>query len=116
MALLTQQIIEEFLQQIDIEKEYELKELKQILGEVYKTKTKKPKTTKEPKQPKNESDSKADKPVKPKRAASGYNKYIKQRIETLKAEQPEKHGKQLLIIAAGEWKQLSKQEQDQYKN
>jgi hypothetical protein len=124
----TTEIINEFVQLIDNDKEYELKELKQMLAEVYKTKTVKKKATKTA-QPVAESDSDEDKPKKrgrpakvnnkPKRPASAYNNFIKERIMHLKIEQTGKPepmpAKELMKVAAGEWKTLTKQEQESYK-
>jgi hypothetical protein len=126
----TTEIVNEFLQLIDNEKEYDLKELKQMLSDVYKTKTtdkKIKKTTK--KSDKTEkadnTDSEDEKPRKrgrpakvsdkPKREPSSYNKYVKARIEALKKEQPETQAKELMKIAASSWKTLSKEEQETYK-
>jgi hypothetical protein len=52
---------------------------------------------------------------KPKRAPSAYNKYVKERIEKLKSETPEVPAKDLMKMAAAEWKDLTKQEQESYK-
>ena len=138
----TANVINEFVEQIDTEKEYELKELKQMLSDIYKAKTAPNKEVKQPKKPKknlasideadeaNESDN--DKPKKrgrpakgpkldkngnekAKREPSAYNKYVKERISALKTEKPETPAKELMLIAASEWKQLTKQEQEQYK-
>ena len=131
-ASITAEVINEFVEQIDVEKEYSLKEFKTIFSEIYKAKTAKPKATKQPKQPKQASDdSDSDKPKKrgrpakvrldkdgnekPKRPPSAYNNYVKQRILALKTEQPETSAKDLMKIAAGEWKNLDKQEQEKYK-
>ena len=130
IPIMTQEIITEFVVQIDTEKEYDLKELKQILGDIYKAKTAKPK--KAPKKAKvsdeNENSdasdnekgktaraAKADKPDKPKRAPSAYNNYVKQRVISLKTDQPATLAQELLKIAAGEWKLLDKREQEKYK-
>jgi len=138
MTAITAEIINEFVEQIDTEKEYDLKEMKQILSDVYKAKTQKPKAIKEakptkaPKTVTTESDSDDDdkpkkrgRPVKvrldkdgnekAKRAPSGYNIYMGQRIKVLKIEQPDTPAKELLKIAASEWKTLDKATQEQYK-
>ncbi len=139
MTTTTAAIVAEFTEQIDIKKEYNIKELKQILIDIYKVKTfqKKEKIPKLPKEIKNSNDDdnttdddekprKRGRPAKgpkldkngnekAKREPSAYNKYIKQRISSLKTEQPNTAAKDLMLIAASEWKQLSKQEQEQYK-
>ena len=138
-ATTTSLIVNEFVEQIDIEKEYELKELKQMLTDIYKAKTAPKKELKQPKKTKKEpqsadetEESDNDKPKKrgrpakgpkldkngnekAKREPSAYNKYVKERISALKTEKPETPAKELMLIAASEWKQLSKQDQEQYK-
>jgi len=134
MTQITVEIMNEFVEQIDNEKEYQLKEMKQILSDIYKTKTQKPKVTKpkEPKAPVVSDSDDEDKPKKRgrpakskldkdgnekvKRAPSAYNIYMAQRVKVLKTEQPETPGKDLFKIAAAEWRQLDKAEQEQYKN
>jgi hypothetical protein len=124
----TAEIINEFVQLIDNDKDYDLKELKQMLSDVYKTKT--TKTTKKTKkatktEEQSTTDSEDDKPRKrgrpakvndkPKRKPSAYNNYVKSQIEKLKKEQPEVQAKDLMKIAAASWKTLSKEEQETYK-
>ncbi len=111
---ITSGIVEEFIQKIDTEKEYDLKELKQILSDIYKSKTTgKPKATK--KTTKKADKMQIDAPEKPKRAPTAYNLFIKQRIIALKDEQPDVPAKERLTVAASEWKSLSQEEKDQYK-
>jgi hypothetical protein len=119
----TTEIMNEFVQLIDTEKEYSLKELKEKLTEVYKTKT--AKTAKKTMKNTEASSSDDEKPKKrgrpakvsdkPKRAPSAYNKYVKERIEKLKSESPEVAAKDLMRVAASEWKELSKEDQESYK-
>lgn len=121
----TREIVDEFVSLIEQDKAYSLKELKDILGEIYKTKTKpvktaKPvKTGKAAKAKKDEADmavSDEEKPVvKAKKAPSAYNNFIKKRIEQLKIERTDLAPRDLLKHAAGEWKQLDKAEQEKYK-
>ena len=116
----TSEIITEFVQLVDNDKDYQLKELKQMLADVYKTKTKKPKNITS-----GESDSDEDKPKKrgrpakvsnkPKREPSAYNKYVKERMEQLMAEQPDIPAKDRMKMAAADWKLLTKQQQEAYK-
>jgi hypothetical protein len=120
----TTEIVNEFVQLIDTEKEYSLKELKEKLTEVYKTKTAKTakKTAKKTEASSSDDEEKPKKrgrPAKvsnkPKRAPSAYNKFVKERIEKLKTERPEVAAKDLMRVAASEWKELSKEEQESYK-
>jgi len=54
--------------------------------------------------------------LKPKRKPSSYNNFVKERIEALKKEQ---NGtviaRILMVIAAGEWKNMTQDEKDAYK-
>jgi hypothetical protein len=120
----TSEIIAEFVNLVDNDKDYQLKELKQMLADVYKTKTAKKKT---PKTTDNDSSSDdEDKPKKkrgrpakvsdkPKREPSAYNKYVKERMEQIKTDQPEVLAKDRMKMAAADWKNLTKQEQEAYK-
>ena len=128
---MTADIVNEFVQLIDNDKEYDLKELKALLSDVYKTKTVKPKVAKvakvikAPKSPNASSDDEEDKPkkrgrpakvsTKPKREPSAYNKFVKERIEQLKVDKTDMPAKDLMKMAAAEWKTLSKQDQEAYK-
>jgi hypothetical protein len=141
----TATIVNEFIEQIDTEKEYELNELKQMLTDIYKAKTAPNKEAKQPKKSKknlqstnnenkseetdesdNDKPKKRGRPVKgpkldkngnekAKREPSAYNKYVKERISALKIETPETSAKELMLTAASEWKQLSKEDQEKYK-
>jgi hypothetical protein len=119
----TSAIIAEFVQLVNNDKDYQLKELKQILADVYKTTTKKAK--KENNNTSDASDSDEDKPKKrgmpakvsdkPKREPSAYNKYVKERMEQLKTEQSDIPAKDRMKIAAADWKLLTKEQQEIYK-
>ena len=125
----TSEIVNEFVNLVDNDKEYELKELKQMLSEVYKTKTSKKKTvnaSKTVKSTDNDSSSdNEDKPKKrgrpakvsdkPKREPSAYNKYVKERMEEIKTENPEILAKDRMKMAAADWKNLTKEKQESYK-
>jgi hypothetical protein len=132
IAPMTAEIVNEFVQLIDNNKDYQLRELKTLLSSVYKTKTSKPKTPKSPKADKSpnvvsdvSSEDDEDKPRKrgrpakvskrPSREPTAYNKYVKQRIEALKLEKPDIIAKELMKLAAADWKNLTKEEQEAYK-
>ena len=116
---ITNMIVKEFVEQIDNEKEYSLAEMKKILGEIYKTKSKNAsssdseidieKKTKRTKKEKNDVE-KNEKKRKP----TAYNNFVKERIKNLKTENPDTKAKDLLIMAAGEWKNLSDEEKQRY--
>ena len=141
MACVTADIKAELCEQIDSTKDYSLKELRKILDDIYKTKNAKPKAVKKTRvsdksdksdrSDRSDTESDDDKPKKrgrpakqrldkngnekQKRAPSAYNNFVKQRIEQLKSEQSETPAKELLKMAAGEWKSLDKAEQEKYK-
>jgi hypothetical protein len=52
---------------------------------------------------------------RPSREPTAYNKYVKQRIEALKLEKPDIIAKELMKLAAADWKNLTKEEQEAYK-
>jgi hypothetical protein len=131
----TTEIINEFVELIDTNKDYTLKDLKQILTEVYNTKAgknkkkvdkadKAPKTTdtdssddEKPKKRGRPAKVKLDKngDIKVKKAPSAYNIYVKQTIEAMKKENPDTPAKELMGLAANKWKSLTQEEKDTYK-
>lgn len=127
MPSITAEIITEFSQQIDPTKEYTLKELKQILSDIYRAQISKPKIVIEVPEEDYDDDKpkKRGRPAKPrldkyghekqKRAPSAYNNFVKQRINQLRTEQPTTPAKKLMKIAASSWKLLDKMEQEKYK-
>ena len=118
----TTAIINEYVSIIDTEKEYTLKELRDILSEVYKTKTGTVKKTKKAKkdsdadssdnEPKKRVNKKKDE-TKPKKKLSGYNIFVRKRMLEMKDEQPD--GKLRMAAAASEWKTLTDEEKLSYK-
>jgi hypothetical protein len=132
----TTEIINEFVELIDTNKDYTLKDLKQILTEVYNTKAGKNKkkadkpikTTnvvpdtdssddEKPKKRGRPAKVKLDKngDIKVKKAPSAYNIYVKQTIEAMKKENPATPAKELMGLAANKWKSLTQEEKDTYK-
>lgn len=125
----TTEIINEFVNHVDTDKVYSLKELKDVLSEIYKansngakkSSTKKNKVTKDAmdtsdEEPENSKKKGAKKDAnKPKKAPSAYNNYVKFRIEQLKIERTDVAPRDLLKLAAADWKQLDKQDQEKYK-
>lgn len=130
---LTKDIITEFCNLVEDDKEYDLKELKQILADIYNTKNGKKKTVMKaaavivavdtdsdddkPKKRGRPSKVKLDKDgnVKPKKAPTAYNNFVKQMMESLKKEHPDASAKELMGMVGGKWKALTKQEQETYK-
>jgi hypothetical protein len=114
----TTEIINDFVNKVDTEKEYTLKELKDALDEVYKTHAAANKAEKKQKKPTKTTKAAPKEDLvepKAKRAPSAYNKFVKQRIQQLKQEQEGIPPKDLMKMAAAEWKNLTKQEQEEYK-
>jgi hypothetical protein len=131
----TTEIINEFVEIIDTNKDYTLKDLKQILTEVYNTKAgknkkkvdnadKAPKMTdtdssddEKPKKRGRPAKVKLDKngDIKVKKTPSAYNIYVKQTIEAMKKENPDTPAKELMGLAANKWKLLTQEEKDSYK-
>jgi hypothetical protein len=129
----TTEIINEFVELIDTNKDYTLKELKQILTEVYNTKAGKKKAGKptttqvildadssddeKPKKRGRPAKVKLDKngDIKVKKTPSAYNIYVKQTIEAMKKENPDTPAKELMGLAANKWKLLTQEEKDSYK-
>jgi len=130
MTLSIDAIVEKFNEEVDCEKEYTLKEMKEILTNVYKNntvKTVKTKTVKTVKPNNSEEGEEAPKKrgrpakvkldkngnVKEKRAPSAYNNYVSAYIKDNKDNG--NTAKELMGIAAKEWKLLGDEEKAKYK-
>ena len=116
-------IINEYMNLIDLDKEYTLKEFRSIFSDVYKAKTGTSKKTKKSTKKKSSDDeSSDDEPKKrtykkkdenkPKKKPTAYNMFIKERMLALKHEQPD--GKLRMAEAASGWKTLSAEEKLSY--
>ena len=118
-------IVEEFTNLVDVTKSYTLKEIKDILSAVYKTKSSKKKnnvssddeTSDGEKKQRRSKKEKLDKDgnVKQKKKPSAYNLYIKARVEELKKENPDSTAIDRMKTAASTWKTLSDDEKNAYK-
>lgn len=131
----TTEIITEFITLIDNDKEYTIKELKQIITDVYKTKNgvKKQRVVKSKKTDKDEEvidcdnekivkkskktakSDKKDKADKPKRLPTSYNNYMKIKGAEIKANDPSVKSTEIMGLIAIQWKLLSQDEKDSYK-
>jgi hypothetical protein len=109
----TTEIINEFVEQIDTDKAYSLKELKDALAEIYKAKSTGKTASKKTASKKKDDAVAAEK--KPKKPPTAYNNFVKQHIAKLRAEQTEIPPRELMKVAAAAWKELTKQEQQEYK-
>lgn len=113
MTTPTTAIIDQFVNTVDKEREYTLKELKDMLTTAYNA----AKPAKQAKQAKPTKQAKPAKEDKPKKAPSAYNNYIKVAIAKLKEDEENKglSNVELMKKAASTWKTLTKQEQEAYK-
>jgi hypothetical protein len=109
----TTEIINDFVSKIDTDKAYTLKELKDALDEIYKAHN----TGKKPaaRKTKKTADEKAAAEAKPKRQPSAYNNFVKQRMQELKETNKGVPPRELMSMAASQWKELSKAEQERFK-
>jgi hypothetical protein len=126
----TKEIVEEFSTLVDMTKEYTMKEMKDLLGEVYNAKKGKP--AKRVKKDESDEDSDKQKKGKPskkaklnkdgterkKRAPTAYNKYISMKSKELKAmeENAGKKATEIMKMAANSWSEMSEEEKEEYKN
>ena len=85
---ITKQIIESFTSNVDYNKKYSLDELKKILSEIYKATTAKKKKD----------------PNAEKKAPSAYNLFVKEKMISLKKENPDMDNKKIMSEAAVLWK------------
>ena len=108
---ITVAIKDEFVNLVDVSKEYTLKELKDLITEVYKTKTAKKSKSKKNTHAESSDD---DKPKKPKKKATPYNVYVGERIKALKTEEPNATAIERMKMAAMGWKNLTDEEKKAY--
>jgi len=82
----TKKIVDSFVEAVNVENKYSLDELKKLLSEAYKNSNRKVKSD-------------------IKREPSQYNIFVKNEILRLRGENPEKNIKELMAIAASNWKE-----------
>ena len=111
---ITVAIKDEFVNLVDVSKEYTLKELKDLITEVYKTKTAKKSKSKKSKKNTDVESSEDEKPKKPKKKATPYNVYVGERIKALKTEEPNATAIERMKMAAMGWKNLTDEEKKAY--
>jgi hypothetical protein len=128
----TQEIVTAFVEIIDIDKNYELKDYKRIISDIFNNiETTKKKTSPPIIVEDEESDEDDDKPKrrgrppnkkkldkngneKVKRPPSVYNIFVQHKIKELKIMNNQ-DTKDLMVLAAAEWKKLTKEEKDDFK-
>lgn len=128
----TQEIVTAFVEIIDIDKNYELKDYKRIISDIFNNiETTKKKTSPPVMVEDEESDEDDDKPKrrgrppnkkkldkngneKVKRPPSVYNIFVQHKIKELKIMNNQ-DTKDLMVLAAAEWKKLTKEEKDDFK-
>ena len=120
--VMTVAIKDEFVSLVDVSKEYTLKEFKDLISEVYKTKIgTKPKAVKKSKKnadtdssDEEKSKKRVAKADKPKKKATPYNVYVGERIKALKIDKPDATAMERMKMAAAGWKNLSDDEKKAY--
>lgn len=117
MTNMTSEIVSEFNKLIEEDKVYDLKELKQILSDIYKTKTKVPKAPKKSKKSNEENGEieKEPKAQKAKRGPTAYNLFMKEKMIEMKENNNDLKSKDIMGLVAKEWKLLSQEQKDAYK-
>ena len=129
----TQEIVNAFVEIIDIDKNYDLKDYKKIISDIFNNIETAKKKTPIPviNSPDEESEDDDDKPKrrgrppnkkkldkngneKVKRPPSVYNIFVQHKIKELKSSS-NKDTKDFMIIAAAEWKKLTKEEKENFK-
>ena len=105
----TQQIINQFTNNLDTEKDYTRAELGKILTQVYHetTSDKKVKTEKKPKKAKKEKSD--DEEPKKKREPTAYNLFVKEQMPLIKEEFPELSRQDLMRKVGEAWKAATKE-------
>jgi len=103
----TEKTMATFIKSVIIDNDYTLAELTKLLKDAY-IGNDKPKKTNKKKEEKEEE-------PKKKREPSAYNKYVRAKVSILKEENPETPAKELMIMAAKLWKNLSEEEKALYK-
>jgi hypothetical protein len=107
VVTVTSKIVESFVTAVDKDSIYNLTELKTIIADIYREHNNNKRVTKK-RAVKKEN-------VKPKRKLSAYNVYIRTRVAELKLEQPNTPAKLFMSMAAAEWKDLSDEDKQAYK-
>jgi hypothetical protein len=137
MLTKTSQIKNEFSQLIDDDTEYSMKEMKDVLSNIYKTlnRDKKSKTiikntativVTEDSDDDDDKPKKRGRPAKPakkdkngnvmaKKAPSAYNLFVQEKIVSIRKEQPDVPAKERMSLAAAAWKEMSDEDKEVYK-
>jgi len=97
----TKEIIDEFAKLIVSDNEYTLKEMKQMLEEVYKSKSEK--EGKAPRKALGKKKKVVEKEEKKKREPTVYNLFMRDNYGKAKAENPEANGSEIMKIVAKMW-------------
>ena len=105
----TIKVIEEFNNTVDENKIYDLKELKTIIGDIYKKVKDDEKNAKKNKK----LDENGEK--KPKRAPTAYNNFTSFKMKEIRSNDPSITAKEAMTKAAEAWKAMSDEEKNEYK-
>lgn len=133
----TAEIKNEFSQLVDDNIEYSMKEMKDILSNIYKTLNKKSKmvikkntativVNDDISDDDDDKPKKRGRPAKPvkkdkdgnvmsKKAPSAYNLFVQEKIVSIRKEQPDVPAKERMSLAAAAWKEMSDEEKEVYK-
>ena len=103
----TQQIVNQFTQVIDTDKEYTRSELGKILTQVYRDMTtqKKESKTDEPKKKRTKKSKDSDEEPKKKREPTAYNLFVKEHMPLVKQEFPELFRQDLMKKVGEIWRE-----------
>ena len=105
----TVKVIKEFNNTVDENKVYDLKELKTIIGDIFKKVKDDEKNAKKNKK----LDENGEK--KPKRAPTAYNNFTSFKMKEIRSNDPSITAKEAMTKAAEAWKAMSDEEKNEYK-
>ena len=105
----TVKVIKEFNNTVDENKVYDLKELKTIIGDIFKKVKDDEKNAKKNKK----LDENGEK--KPKRAPTAYNNFTGFKMKEIRSTDPSITAKEAMTKAAAAWKEMSDEENNEYK-
>ena len=111
----TQQIVNQFTQVIDTDKEYTRSELGKILTQVYRDMTtqKKESKTDEPKKKRTKKSKDSDEEHKKKREPTAYNLFVKEHMPLVKEEFPELSSQDLMKKVGEIWREKKEEKKSE---
>jgi|DEB0MinimDraft_4_1074332.scaffolds.fasta_scaffold00757_5 hypothetical protein len=103
MTNITSSVVKKFAENVDSEKVYNLKELKNILDEAFNTVNTEAKNA-----------AKKNKEAKPKRAPTAYNNFVSTTIKKIKADDASISTKEAMVKAGGIWKTMTDEQKKEF--